>query len=689
MERIKHCRITRYPYRYPGIDRPCSCPGAAKEGINSREHLPLGTAAAATGTAATAERCAPTRKLDDSREARRRTHKTSTTHMQGPATALKVHRVDRRSNPNTWEVSFAAVFEIEKILPKKYVLRVQDYRVWVEALAGRMNNLGDVSETHVKGRSDFVPGKQGKKVVAASISDTKSRTAVATGSPTRDGVDTLANRIDEAGLVDEADSVANKGKSVTPGQGDPATKPTNPGIKVVCMETGREHLDMAGIIAGAAAHEGDIMITLFRRKVHAGASRGRANMITLQGRVYKPPHRYANVVINTYTYVHIYIGTYIDRNTYTDTGIHTSISTNKYSTIYSDTTFVKTVAIATQKNTDINTHTCLAPKLCTNQNTSLDTALHTNTNTDLAKILYYIDNYLDTTKINTWKTKNLKANIITRLTIHLDTAKTQQNKNTLNNHTYTFHNKKTLLKCGDIESNPGPRITLLSNHPQIHLMRQKTYFYNKTTKLKPEYKHILDTFIPYLSHTQNINTNPHLIQFCRNHNHCPKSYTFYALLITLAPTPTQCNQLIENNSTQWTTKLIKNLLEWPNPIPTDQHTIINFHLENTQIINPQESIQKELYSFITNEQPNLTALQKKFPYLPEKMIQEALKCLQPIPNYTHPNITHTYPSINPQNIPYTNPSSKIISWNYGTLNTARPGLQAITNKTIPPAIIAI
>jgi hypothetical protein len=97
----------------------------------------------------------------------------------------------------------------------------------------------------------------------------------------------------------------------------------------------------------------------------------------------------------------------------------------------------------------------------------------------------------------------------------------------------TFHNKKTLLKCGDIESNPGPRPTLLSNHPQIHLEKQKTYFYNKTTQIKPEYSHILEIFKPYLNHTQTININPHLIQFCRNHNHCPKSYIFYAILITL------------------------------------------------------------------------------------------------------------------------------------------------------------
>jgi hypothetical protein len=122
---------------------------------------------------------------------------------------------------------------------------------------------------------------------------------------------------------------------------------------------------------------------------------------------------------------------------------------------------------------------------------------------------------------------------------------------------YTFHNKTTLLKCGNIESNPGPKNTLLLNHPQIHQERQKTYFYNKTTQIKPEYYHIFEIFKPYLNYTQPTNINLHLTQFCRNNNHCPKNYLFYAILITLAHTPTQCNQLIAENSTQWTTNLIK------------------------------------------------------------------------------------------------------------------------------------
>jgi hypothetical protein len=246
-----------------------------------------------------------------------------------------------------------------------------------------------------------------------------------------------------------------------------------------------------------------------------------------------------------------------------------------------------------------------------------------------------------------------------------------------------------LLKCGDIERNLGPRVNLLVNHPQIHYEKQKTYFYNKTTQIKPEYNHIFELFKPYVNYLPTTNTNQHLIQFCINNNHCPQSYLFYAILITPAPTPTQSNQLIADNSRQWTTDLIKNLIQCTNPIPTDQHKLHKFHLENPQITIPLSSIQSELYSFITTEQPNLITLQQKFPYLPEKMTNKALKCLQPIPNFTHPDPTQHYPPINPHHTPHTNPDTKMISWNCGTLNTALPGLQSLTNKPTPPSIIAI
>jgi hypothetical protein len=208
-----------------------------------------------------------------------------------------------------------------------------------------------------------------------------------------------------------------------------------------------------------------------------------------------------------------------------------------------------------------------------------------------------------------------------------------------------YYNKKALLKCGDIESNLGPRYTPLLNHPQVHHERQQTYFYNKTTQIKPEYNHIFELFEPYLKHTQTTNINQNLTQFCINNSHCPKNYLFYAILITLAPTPIQSNSLIVENSTQWTTKLI----ESPRPLPAEPHILQKFQSENPHIIKPLDSIQKEIYLFITTKHPDLATLQHKFPYLPETMAIETLKCLQPIPNFTQPNPIQNHPPINPQN----------------------------------------
>jgi hypothetical protein len=66
---------------------------------------------------------------------------------------------------------------------------------------------------------------------------------------------------------------------------------------------------------------------------------------------------------------------------------------------------------------------------------------------------------------------------------------------------YTFHDKKSILSCGDIENNPDPKFTLLLNHPQDHLEKHKTYFYKITTQIKNEYIHIFELFKLYLNHT--------------------------------------------------------------------------------------------------------------------------------------------------------------------------------------------
>jgi hypothetical protein len=62
---------------------------------------------------------------------------------------------------------------------------------------------------------------------------------------------------------------------------------------------------------------------------------------------------------------------------------------------------------------------------------------------------------------------------------------------------YTFYNKESILISGDIERNPGPKFTLLLNHPQNHQEKYNTYFYKNTIQLKIKYEHIFELFKPY------------------------------------------------------------------------------------------------------------------------------------------------------------------------------------------------
>jgi hypothetical protein len=114
-----------------------------------------------------------------------------------------------------------------------------------------------------------------------------------------------------------------------------------------------------------------------------------------------------------------------------------------------------------------------------------------------------------------------------------------------------------------------------------------------------------------------------------------------------------------------------------------------FHSENPGITKPLVSVQKEIYSFITIERPNLETLLQKFPYLPEKLALETLKCLHPLPNFTIPNPTQDHPILQAHNTPHTNPATNMLLWNCGALNIALPGLQALIKKPTPPSIIAI
>jgi hypothetical protein len=277
-----------------------------------------------------------------------------------------------------------------------------------------------------------------------------------------------------------------------------------------------------------------------------------------------------------------------------------------------------------------------------------------------------------------------KPNITNYSRTTQNTLKTKTHKQTPNKSTHLL-----LLICGDIERNPGSKLNLLLNHPQIHQEKHNTYFYKNTTQIKIEYEYIFELFKPYLNHTHIEKTNPNLKNNCINNQQYPNNHIFYAILITLAPTPTQCDHLISENSTRWTLILLNKIINNPTPLPTEPHTLQKFHSKNPGITKPLVSIQKEIYSYITTERPNIETLLQKLPYLPEKLALETLKCLHPLPNFTTPNPIQDHPILQARNIPYTNPATNMLSWNCGALNTALPGLQALINKPTPPSIIAI
>ena len=52
---------------------------------------------------------------------------------------------------------------------------------------------------------------------------------------------------------------------------------------------------------------------------------------------------------------------------------------------------------------------------------------------------------------------------------------------------YLFINTLALLKCGDIELNPGPMPNILHTQLAIYKKRAKTYFIPNTIKFQPEY----------------------------------------------------------------------------------------------------------------------------------------------------------------------------------------------------------
>ena len=235
-----------------------------------------------------------------------------------------------------------------------------------------------------------------------------------------------------------------------------------------------------------------------------------------------------------------------------------------------------------------------------------------------------------------------------------------------------FSLRSILLLSGDIETNPGPMPNILQTHPSTHKNRCKMYFIECTIKLLPEYQHLATQFSPILNlahpkHQDTIIDYPHLSKYIYNNLHHPPPRILYALITTISPVIETCNHLLTQTPTpDWTTIILEKMATLQNPperhiITTHPYT--QFINTNQNIINPSNTIHKELYNFIrqTNGPLNIQLITNQFPFLPEKLLTEALKYKEPLHEYSHPPLLPTLPTPRPQENQITNPNTHLIT----------------------------
>ena len=120
------------------------------------------------------------------------------------------------------------------------------------------------------------------------------------------------------------------------------------------------------------------------------------------------------------------------------------------------------------------------------------------------------------------------------------------------------------------------------------------------------------------------------------------------------------------------------------------HPYTKFTNNHKKLLNPPTTIHNEIFDFIHQEitPPTMHTLTKKFPFLPNSLLNEALRIYEPLNEYYHPP---PIPQIPPPPIPNEtqniNNSTQIISWNPSSLNTALPNLQDIIRHTNSAIIV--
>ena len=230
-------------------------------------------------------------------------------------------------------------------------------------------------------------------------------------------------------------------------------------------------------------------------------------------------------------------------------------------------------------------------------------------------------------------------------------------KNHLITQTFLLH--LLILLSGDIETNPGPMPNILQMHPPTHKNRNKIYFIECTIKLQPEYQHLAKQFSPIINlthpkHQDTIIEYPHLSRYIYQNQHHPPPRMLYALITTISPVIRTCNHiLIQTRIPDWTTIILECMASLPNPPErhiVTTHPYTQFLQTNQDIIKPPNTIHKELYKIIkqSTEPLNIQLMTNKFPFLPEKLLTEALKHNEPLLEYSHPPPIPNTPTLSPQ-----------------------------------------
>ena len=314
-----------------------------------------------------------------------------------------------------------------------------------------------------------------------------------------------------------------------------------------------------------------------------------------------------------------------------------------------------------------------------------------------------ITNPHNTTHTKQTKKKNPKhpKHITTQTHKIISKNKRQRHKACPNPPIQTFFLHFLILLSGDIETNPGPMPNILQTHPPTHRNRCKIYFIECTIKLQPEYQHLAKQFSPIINithpqHQDTITTYPYLSRYIYRNQHHPPPQILYALIITLSPLRETCNHLlIQTPVPDWTTTMLGRMTSLQNPPERHiltTHPYTQFLQTNQNIINPPNTIHKELYDYIkqSNTPPTIQTMSDKFPFLPKQLLIETLKCNDPLPEYLHPPPPPIATTLHPQENHTTNHNTHIITWNASSLNTALPNLhQLISNTPNKPAIITI